>query len=265
MENEKSPHQIPGESKPPQQWYEIDPERLEEEKALLAEYYPGFVLKKNDQGNICWTGRVRFLRKSDGQELSHLDVKVECKPGYPVVFPVVHDVKGKMRKDGCPHIYQDGSLCYGNRLDPQLDFTKHTRVRDVLDYVSVFLGKHWYYKKLGEWPGEHAHGVQAFLNHEITVGTRPMDELCPCGMSTRTYRDCHYQQTLKYLYKLNEGLLPEVRERLIMPSRNSLCPCESGKKFKRCCEDKINYANCRFFLMLKFPKWAKKHLDTLLP
>jgi hypothetical protein len=260
--NEESAHLTPGGSKSGQ-WYKNDPHRFAEETALIEAAYPGFEIGYEENGNVFWEGFVNFTR-TDGSIVSRLKVKIECKPRYPEVFPTVHDVEKILAQKNCPHVYGDTKdICYGTRLDPQLDFVGLTRIRDLIDYVSAFLGKQWYYEKYGMWPGGHAHGVQAFLDHEITKGPIDPNGPCPCGHNTLTYAKCDQPYVRGLLNQLNDKLPKKIRDQLPVPKRNDDCVCGSKKKFKRCCFDHITYPASRVFLMAKFPEWTKAAIETL--
>lgn len=254
--NEKSTHHNHGGTSD-QQWYELHPDRLLEEIKRVEKDYPGFKVHKKQGENLFWTGTAKFAAK-DGKVLFELKIKVECPKNYPVILPIVHDVEKVLSDRRCPHIYSDTkNICYGNRLDPQLNFIQGANIRDLIDYVSAFLGKQWYFEKFGTWPGEHAHGSRAFLNYEMEKGTIDPTDLCPCGHNTKTYRECHIRNVQGILLEMDNKLPADIRAKIHVPGRNDLCPCESKVKFKKCCQNKINHPASRIFLMQKYPKWVQ--------
>lgn len=241
------------------QWYEIYPQRLKEEIKLVKEHYPNFVFGNlQNQENAFWEGIVKSV-SDNGKELYSLRIKVECDRNYPLIFPRVYDIEGNLKKQKCPHLNEkDNAICYGNRLDPQLDFTKETRVKNVIDFVSIFLARQWYFEKKGEWPNGQLHGGNAFLEYEIKQAIIPLHELCPCGMTAISYKDCHFPEVQKILVQLETGYSERLKNVKIQIGRNEKCPCESGKKSKKCCFNEINHKNSKFFLLAKYPKLAEK-------
>jgi len=241
------------------QWYEIYPERLEEEIRLVKKHCPGFVFSGNEhKGNVYWTGKARCLLNS-GKELSSLQIKIECECNYPIVFPKVYDLKKVLVRKKCPHLNaKDKSICYGNRLGPDLDFTKNTRIKDVVRHVAIFLAYQWYFEKNKEWPRAQLHGEYAFLEQEIKRGTIPPFELCPCGMTVLKYKDCHLPKVKKLLKRDEAKYANKLRHIKINIGRNDKCPCGSGRKSKRCCFASLNFKDSKIFLLMKYPKLAER-------
>ena len=48
------------------QWYEINPQRLEDEKAAMRKFFPRFTLHKKEDGRLYWYGTLRLNVLSDG-------------------------------------------------------------------------------------------------------------------------------------------------------------------------------------------------------
>lgn len=238
-------------------WYELFPERFAEEVELMSSVFPSFVLGHNAGKDVTWTGRVAFYRE-DRTELYALDIRIECPREYPIVFPRVIDEKGVLAEKGCPHIYADNKkvLCYGNRLDPSLDFSGKTRIKDLVEYIAVFLGRQWHFEQYGYWPHGQPHGMDAFLEHELNVGRIDPLGLCPCGLNGKTYGECHLKALANQLLQQERLLKPEFRNKLKRPGRNDPCPCGQKKvdgiplKFKKCCERKVNFPTSMLFLLM---------------
>ncbi|MDD2807502.1 MAG: SEC-C metal-binding domain-containing protein [Patescibacteria group bacterium] len=247
---------VPTESNP--QWYDTLPDRLEEEIRLMKEFHPSFDLSHSAGESIFWTGYAKALR-SDGSVITVLKIKIECPAAYPFLFPLVYDSENILFNRGCPHLSNSSggffTLCYGNRLDPQLDFQGSTRVKDVVNYVCIFLARQWHFERYGFWPDGQPHGELAFLYHEIKQDVLNPDDLCPCGLTEKTYRHCHMPAVLNVLNQWDLSLKGEIRKRVDQVSgRNDPCPCGSDKKFKKCCSPKLNYSS-KFFLFMKFPEF----------
>lgn len=236
-------------------WYELYPERLTEEIDLMKTIFPHFTLENKAGENVAWVGSISCNRE-DGTELYKLKVRIECPQNYPIVFPKVIDINGILADKNCPHLNNDKkTLCYGNRLDPSLDFTGVTRIKNVVEYVAVFLGRQWYFERYDYWPHGQLHGIFAFLDYELNIGRINPLALCPCALGNKTYEDCHKRQVDDFLRRL-EQKIPNLEK----PRRNERCPCGRTKddgspmKFKRCC-------NNRVFLFLRK---NKNFLQTLL-
>jgi len=242
-----------------EQWYELYPERLTEEIKLMRTAFPHLTFEHAAGENVAWTGKVS-CHLEDGTELYALEVRIECSKNYPIVFPKVIDVNGVLVEKKCPHLNDDKkTLCYGNRLDPALDFAGGTRIKNVVEYIAIFLGRQWHFERYGHWPQGQLHGVSTFLDHELKVGHIDPLALCPCALTDKTYKDCHMQGVANLLLEMDSKLKPEVRSRLVKLGRNDPCPCGKKKdngdpvKFKKCCERDLNFPSSKVFLLLKFP------------
>lgn len=246
-----------------EQWYEKDPARLVTERNAVESAYPNLEFSYSPNGNATWSGTVKCLRP-DGSTLYELEVKIECPQEYPVVFPKVYDSNKLLKPRKCPHLNDDGlSICYGNRLDPELDFESKTTIKDLIDFISVFLARQWYFEKRGFWPDGQLHGQDTFIEHEVQNGKIDGKKLCPCGLTAKKYRDCHLPLVNQRLIVLDSALKKEVRDNFPEVGRNSECPCGSGKKFKKCCLKEINFPKRKTFLIKKFPSIARNCIKLL--
>ena|SRR3989344_636377 len=258
MTTEESILQDLGDNKD-KQWYELYPERLAEEIGLMRSAFPHLVPEHTAGGNISWSGKITCSLE-DGTELYALEGRIECPRDYPIVFPKVIDVNGTLADKKCPHLNDDKkTLCYGNRLDPSLNFAGDTRIKNVAEYVAVFLGRQWYFERYSYWPDGQLHGAKTFLEHELQVARIEPTALCPCALNDKTYRDCHMRGVADLLQEMESNLKPEIRRRVEKHGRNDPCPCGKKKtdgghlKFKKCCEQNLNFPSSKMFLLLKFP------------
>lgn len=237
------------------QWYEVFPDRLQEEIDLMEASYPEFTFHKIDGENVYWIGTAKALR-SNGNVLYELGIKIECGPDYPKVFPSVYDLSDTLKNNKCPHLTKTVdtySLCYGNRLDSQLNFEGSTRVKHIVDYICIFLAKQWYFERYGKWPDGQPHGILPFIEHEIKVGTINRTDICPCGLDTKMYKDCHMFLVQKELRTFDCYILPKIHRTARRIGKNQECPCGSGNKWKKCCLLTINHSHSKMFLILKYP------------
>lgn len=254
MTEQSTPHD-PGKIR--QQWYEVYPERLQDEIQHMRSAHSSFTFHKVDGKNVYWTGEAKAF-KPDGSVLASLPIKIECDIDYPKVFPIVTDTSATLKDRKCPHLSViDGvqTLCYGNRLDTQIDFEGATRVKDVVDYVGIFIARQWYFENYGEWPDGQPHGELAFLEYEVTNSAIDPTSACPCGLYTKKYSECHMPKLWQVLVKFESILKREVISNIkLKRGRNQKCLCGNSKKYKKCCLHKINYNNSKIFLLLKFPE-----------
>jgi len=239
------------------QWYHLYPDRLAEEIDLMGSAYPSFTLYNQDGENVYWTGKAVVL-KEVGPELTSLKIKIECLREFPIVFPRVYDLEYALVKRNCPHLIKDenGSamLCYGNRLDPELNFLCAARVKNVVDYVCIFLARQWYFERYGKWLDGQPHEILPFLEREVRNGPVNPDGLCPCGMTSLSYKSCHMPKVAQYLN--DQDIVPkdELRRMVHKIGRNDNCPCGRKMKSKKCCFGNLNHPSSKFFLLLKYPK-----------
>ncbi|OGC78304.1 hypothetical protein A2619_04035 [candidate division WWE3 bacterium RIFOXYD1_FULL_39_9] len=242
MEKEKLYSQLLGES-PSKQWYELFPERFEEEKLAFQTQYPNFRHYISDNGEACWDGEIGCSDES-GQikipkSLSYnpLKVRVVCKRDYPLSFPKVIDLNKVLKRLGCEHIMgtgkEDQTICYAFRPSTELDFIgKHSLV-DVVPVVQTFLLKFYCKQLTGMWPGgEHLHDANAFIVWEYEHGEFSPSEICPCSLHGEQYKKCHFPRVRARLFQLRSIYPTWVQ--LIDIGRNDKCGCGSGKKFKKC-------------------------------
>ena len=272
MEKELTPQGL-GENKG-KQWYELYPERLKEEIELMRSAFPNMTLYHKPGENISWSGRIACYRK-DGSELYGLEVRIECPCDYPIAFPAVFDVNKVLAEKGCPHLHDSKeSICYGNRLDLSLDFTRKTRVKDLAGYIAEFLARQWYFEHYGDWIDGQLHGVLAFLKHELKSGPIDKSDLCPCGQNSSKYENCCIPRVRGVL----QGMKQCVEHRFEISDlqkieKDSPCPCGKKKKngqfrvFRKCCKRGLNFPSNEVFNFLRFPEYygfSKSEVDDFL-
>ena len=236
-------------------WHVRNPGLFEKEKALMIERHPGFsmTLEGPPPGIVVWAGEACFLDE-DGDYLRALSVRICCTNHYPNEIPLVYESAKTLTTQKCGgHMFTNGALCYGNRLDEFLDPGKIT-VANVVDCVNTFVASLWCYENTGKWGPEHLHADWAFIDHEINVKRIDKRILCPCGRKY-TYGECHYPAIARML-KLNMLDIPIPRKTIRIPP-NAHCPCHSGRKYKHCCISKHkreNFSRSPFFMLIKYPE-----------
>ena len=270
MKKELTPRDL-GEDK---QWYELHPERLREEIELMRSAFPNMTLHHKPGENISWSGRIVFYHEN-GSELYGLEVRIECPYDYPTTFPRVSDVNRVLDKKGCPHLYDDReSICYGNRFDLSLDFIGKTRIKNLSEYIAVFLGYQWYFEYHGDWVDGQLHSVLAFLEYELKSGPISKSDLCPCGQNSKKYENCCMEKVLSMLRQMEGIIKHHFKVDCIRKiEKNDPCPCGSKKKneqprkFRRCCKRGLNFPSNEIFNFLRFPEchgFSKKDIDNFL-
>lgn len=221
------------------QWYEMLHGRLDEEKKLFLERYPNFKFSINKDGFAEWIGEIGMNDESWLYKIPQsviynpLKIKIICRIDYPLSFPQVVDVNSILKSLKCEHVMGENSICYAFGSTSGIDFTKDNRVVDVVPVIQAFLLKFYCKQTIGIWPGgEHLHGSNAFIAWEFDNGSIQDNEICPCRMHGKTYRDCHWnivQNRLSQLRSFNANWVKRVDV-----GRNDLCLCGSGYKFKKC-------------------------------
>ena len=234
-------------------WHVRNPGLFEKEKVLMIERHPGFLLTLEGPppGIVVWAGEARFLDEG-GDCLRALPVRIYCTDHYPDEIPLVYESAKTLTIQQCGgHMFTNGALCYGNRLDELLKPGKIT-VANVVDCVNAFVASLWCYENTGKWGPEHLHADWAFIDHEINVGRIDKRIPCPCGRKC-TYGECHYPALVQMLNMLG---MPIPRKTIRIPP-NAHCPCHSGRKYKHCCISKHkfeNFARSPFFMLIKYPE-----------
>ena len=225
-------------------WHVRNPGLFEKEKDLMIERHPGFslTLEGPPPGIAVWTGETRFLDEG-GDCLRALSVQICCTDHYPDEIPLVYESAKTLTTQQCGgHMFINGALCYGNRLDELLKPGQIT-VANVVDCVNAFVAGLWCYENTGQWGPEHLHADWAFIDYEINVKIIDKRSLCPCGRKY-TYGECHYLALEKIFNSISEQILntPIPRRSIYIPS-NAYCFCGSRRKYKNCCRKKHKREN----------------------
>jgi hypothetical protein len=204
----------------------------------MARVYPEFSFNLED-GIATWTGKIGINDETEtvsfpkGLPYNPLEIEISCKRDYPLSFPSVTDVKGILKAGGCEHIMGNNIICYAFRPSSELNFLDKNHVVDVIPIIQSFLLK-WYSKeRTGLWPGgEHLHNQDAIIMWELEHGKIPLDALCPCALTGKSYKEHHLEQVQKRLAQIRTYRSIWVSRIEVGP--NSACPCNSGMKFKKC-------------------------------
>jgi SEC-C motif len=202
----------------PKQWYERDGgARLAADKKLLALHYPSLTFVVDDSekrvkivGSVCLNSECGVLNQ--------VAVEIRLPRDYPSSEPVSYDAErlfcpapGRVIEDR--HICSNGQFCFW--LPPKSPWSPDDpkALLTFLDELSVFLDRQLIYDVTGEWPGPHydhgVHGYRQFIIEQLQGDVDLFLNLRPV-----------------FAGELSVG-------------RNEICPCDSGKKFKKCHLDAV--------------------------
>ena len=182
---------------------------LESARALLAERYPRVRLSRHSNGTAIAHGPIE-LELPDGT-LDPIEVRIVFGPNYPATPPDASDAAGRWPVDPDRHIVTDHRFClYFDPVDEPDLRAPEAFAGWMIDLV-LFLHQQLVCDAIGgrrfpgpEWPHRER---PAYAQHLIeTLQAFPID------------RRAHAWQA--------------VRARRI--ERNWPCPCQSGRKIKRC-------------------------------
>ena len=202
-------------------WYERDGgERLARDRQVIAEPYPDLSYRIDREAERAYLGGSITLRSDCGIR-TKIDLKVVFPYSYPKLEPRAYDVAGKFRHVPDRHFYPDGCCCLWLPPESLWDADDPNGLRVFLNHVSIFFDKQLICDALGgnAWPGEaRSHGYLGYVEF--------------------------VQEMLKGNKELMTTLAPIfAKERSI--SRNDLCPCGRGFKFKRCHLDAVEEVSRR--------------------
>lgn len=102
------------------------------------------------------------------------------------------------------------------------------------------------------------------MNSQDLCGVNTMGEMITCS-------EC---QELKVFYKTNgkgerlckecaRPVAPPIRKKQPKPRRNELCPCNSGKKFKKCCKEFPELTSWLGYVAWVMTVGAEKGVETM--
>ena len=177
--------------------------------SALQRRHPGLALTCDGSGRLVVGGALRFAMRHDGRTVEdefHIELRV--RPDYPASPPDVYEVGGRL--DRFHHLFSDGRLCLGAPVEVRMRFAEGPSLMCFIeDLVTPFLFAFSYHASYGMMPfGELAHGAEGLLEYYSRFFETPAE---------RTV----------WLLKRLTG---DGRD----PSKNPMCPCESGRKLKRC-------------------------------
>jgi hypothetical protein len=191
----------------PRQWYEQEGgARLAQERAILAEAYPGLSFCIDEEtGLVRLEGTITLVAECGMR--TRLEVLVQLARNHPFGEPRAYDTSGRFPRVPDRHLMPDGRCCLWLPPESQWDPNDPERLPKYLDQVALFFERQLICDVTGEWPGpERGHGTAGYMEFvgEILNGD-----------------DTLVQAIAPVLGGQNIG-------------RNTPCPCGSGVKYKRC-------------------------------
>lgn len=135
------------------QWYERDPQLLQNEKLSMARFYPGFTLDTLEDGRLCWTGALNVgVYESKFGTPRQYHVMAVYENNHPVqkmgssvrVYPMLPDVDELIEECGFMphHLLRDESDCTylcTNEAGDQMIGTTTTTAASVLGWAQKWL------------------------------------------------------------------------------------------------------------------------------
>jgi SEC-C motif len=185
--------------------------RLKSDKALVLEAYPTLEYHiDKDTGALCLKGVFAYDSKSGIRD--EIKLRVVFPFLYPEREPRAYDVESHFPHTLERHFYDDGyhdgRCCLW--LPPQSKWKASDQdgLLVFLDELALFFERQLIFDATGKWPGsEYAHG------------------------------NTGYHEWIEEMLGGNEVLvikLGPVLANQVNTTRNDPCPCDSGRKYKRC-------------------------------
>jgi len=188
-------------------WYDETPARWQNEQALAKEFMNDVQAGLDQEGKAYLTGTFRVLSEH-GHEYGAFRLRIVYPAGFPrrKLVPAVYldSHRGRWKNCADAHIESDWKLCFCVPGESEIDFAREDSLKQLFACLRTFLLKEWLYQR-------------DLIRQELTG--KPAEwpgDARPHGI---------------------EGVREVVKERRL--GRNSLCPCGSGKKFKKCCMTKF--------------------------
>lgn len=195
-------------------WHERDRgSRLAHDKALVGEHYPGLLYRMDDYSRrVSLEGGIT-LRTESGIPIK-MAARVEFPGEYPNREPVVYETAGRFPRDPDRHMLPEGRCCLWLRPESKWDPKDPDSLLHFLDETVLFFERQLIHELYPDapWPGgARAHGLLGYAE---------------------------YISDLLGDDSLLSALTP-VLTGVVRVGRNTLCPCGSGTKYKRCCLPRV--------------------------
>lgn len=184
---------------------------VEKDINLFLAKFPSFSIREKTSEKVSIQGN--WMAKAGKYELGYFELLIELHfSRYPQRFPIVFELSDKIPNDIDRHIKQDGSICFANLYDEMKECKRGLNLSIFFDrIVNPHLVRECERERLGYYPnGERSH------NHE--------------GHWESMYELFNTRDKHRIMLELKAIL---INNRM---SRNGLCFCNSGRKYKACHE-----------------------------
>jgi hypothetical protein len=198
-------------------WYEKGdgPARFAREKILLAAYPTLEYVAEEETGTLRLEGSFAYDSQSGIRD--EIKVLVVFPLDYPNHEPRAYDSDNHFPHTLERHFYDDGyangRCCLWLPPKSKWNASNPESIRVFLDEVAIFFERQLIFDATGTWPGaEYDHGSNGYL------------------------------EWMKEVLANNERLVEIFSSVLggsVKVGRNEICPCGSGRKYKRCHLPKI--------------------------
>lgn len=194
----------------PKPWYEREGgARLARDRALVAARYPCLTHRIDAAARLVFLEGAITLIGECGVR-SPISTRIEFADDYPAREPRAYDAAGRFPHDADHHFYSNGRCCLWLPPESRWDPFDPDALPIFLDEVAIFFDRQLVHEVTGDgsWPGgQRAHGYRGYLEFvaDLLGGDR------------------HLLAVLVPILANASGI-----------SRNSSCPCGSGRKYKRC-------------------------------
>lgn len=191
---------VPNASKP---WYERgNGERFRREDAIVRSSYPALDWRIDSENQLAHLeGAITLLEP--GEIHTRISTRVTFQPDHPASEPLVFETGGRFVRDDDHHIGGDGRCCLWLPPLSKWDSERPQALCEFLDEVAVFFDRQLIFEATGRWPGPSwEHGPPGYW--QFIVESLGKEEVADT-----------------FLVGLKMG-------------RGDICPCGSGRRFKRC-------------------------------
>lgn len=189
-------------------WYEESTSRWQREQQLAAAILDNFEAAIDDDGRACFRGDLDIC-----SEHGHVYESVRLRFVYPPTFPArnqppsvyLESHRDRWKNGGYSHIESDWKLCLFVPGESRINFAEDESLKKLLGVVHTFLLKERIYQRrlaMAQLRG----GIAEWPGPDRSHGL--------------------------------QGIREAIRD-MGGVGRNDPCPCGSGKKFKKCCIQKV--------------------------
>jgi len=143
-------------------------------------------------------------------------IKIKPKDNYPLTFPYVFEVEGRIPKNFDWHIFEaEGNFCIASQPEEILICKKGLTLIDFIEnQIKPYLFNQTFRREHGYFLNERSHGDKGWIEFfEDELKTDSINNI---------------------IFVLESVLKREI------PDRRSYCFCESGKKFRNCHKEAYN-------------------------